>query len=243
MDTSTHGYKGSLVILLLIVFSGCSFIENATKHDFADGAYRYRKPGEKVEKVFATVSEDTVTIYPLLKEEGRKVADTSRPTTILLQKVTATELPKYGTLRKTALDVDLMTIIFKYRPEVDDMPNQLNSNFNAALYLGYRKDYFRIQGFRSPMPVISIRKIHFGFDAGFYAGFSTAVINPWVTNNNIEAEYDGFVFQRGIGAFMGVEDFGFGLVLGFDSLLDENKKYWIYQRKPYIGFAIGLTLN
>jgi hypothetical protein len=232
-----------MAVPFLLSMAGCNVIQNATQHEFSDGTYRYKKPGESVERVYVTVREDTITTYPLLKEDGSKIADTSRPGTILLQDTVASALPKYGTLRKTSLDVDILSIIFKYRPGREEMPNQLNTNFNAALYLGYRKDYYSVRAFKSPMRVIHIRRVHFGFDAGLFAGFSSTAINPWVTDNNIESEYDGFVFQKGLGAFIGVEDFGFGLVLGFDSLLDENKKYWIYQGKPYIGFAIGLTLN
>ena len=34
-----------------------------------------------------------------------------------------------------------------------------------------------------------------------------------------------------------------GLALGFDNLLDKNKKIWIYENKYWIGLTFGLNLN
>ncbi|MFN0013356.1 MAG: hypothetical protein ACKVU2_02310 [Saprospiraceae bacterium] len=41
---------------------------------------------------------------------------------------------------KTSIDLDLTTILFKYRPAETDLPAQLNSQFNFAVYSGYRRD-------------------------------------------------------------------------------------------------------
>lgn len=34
-------------------------------------------------------------------------------------------------------------------------------------------------------------------------------------------------------------DFG----LGFDTLLDRNAQFWIYQERPWLGLMLGLNLN
>ena len=66
-------------------------------------------------------------------------------------------------------------------------------------------------------------------------------INPTVTGNQVELEYDGIVFQKGIGAFITIDRMSVGIVLGFDNLLDENKTVWLYNQKPYLGLSIGIA--
>ena len=68
-------------------------------------------------------------------------------------------------------------------------------------------------------------------------------MNPWVTNNQIVTEYDGVVWSKGVAGIIAINNFTIGLAIGFDDLLDNNKKYWIYQAKPWVGFAFGLNLN
>ena len=233
----------NLLIGLATLAASCSTIENATRHDFSDGNFSYKMPGEQPMKVYLTQNQDTITLYPLINKDGQKTADTSRPVPILLKEIEAKDVPSYGTLRKSSMDLDLLTILFKYRFGQEEMPNQLNSNINAAVYIGYRRDYFSIKSFKTPMPVLQVKRVHFGFDTGAFLGIGSTAMNPWVTGNAIESEYDGLILETGAGAFLGVEDFGFGIILGFDFLQDKNKEYWIYHGKPYLGFAIGLTIN
>ena len=68
-------------------------------------------------------------------------------------------------------------------------------------------------------------------------------MNPSVTNNQITTEYDGLVSSKGLAGIIGINNFTIGLALGYDNLLDANKKKWIYQGKPWIGLAFGLNLN
>ncbi len=68
-------------------------------------------------------------------------------------------------------------------------------------------------------------------------------MNPWVTNDRITIEYDGVVWTKGITGILGLNRFSVGVAAGWDDLLDRNKPYWIYQRKPWAGFALGLNLN
>ena len=48
---------------------------------------------------------------------------------------------------------------------------------------------------------------------------------------------------KGIAGLIGVGEFTFGAALGFDNLLDKNRKAWIYQDKPWIGFTVGFNIN
>jgi hypothetical protein len=68
-------------------------------------------------------------------------------------------------------------------------------------------------------------------------------MNPFVTNNNIQSEYDGVVITKGIAGLIGVGEFTFGGAVGFDNLMDKNRNTWIYQGKPWLGFTVGFNIN
>jgi hypothetical protein len=68
-------------------------------------------------------------------------------------------------------------------------------------------------------------------------------MNPSVTNSLVAIEYDGVVWSKGVAGIIGLNSFTTGLALGWDHLLDPNRKYWIYKDKPWIGFVFGLNIN
>jgi hypothetical protein len=78
---------------------------------------------------------------------------------------------------------------------------------------------------------------------GLFAGIGITAMNPTVTNNQIDQEYDGIVFQKGVAGFVGMRRITLGLSLGFDNLLDANKHLWAYQQKPWIGLMLGINLG
>jgi len=59
----------------------------------------------------------------------------------------------------------------------------------------------------------------------------------------VTSEYDGFLLMNGVAGLVAVNKLTFGLGLGIDHLLDKNKKYWIYNHKPWLGLTVGLNLN
>ena len=68
-------------------------------------------------------------------------------------------------------------------------------------------------------------------------------MNPWVTSDRVQIEYEGIIWTKGIAGLVGLNNFTVGLALGWDHLLDQNRKDWIYQQKPWLGFVFGLNLN
>jgi hypothetical protein len=225
----------------LLFLCSCAFLEKAARHDFSEGRYVQVIPGSKPARVYATVNDDSITIYPLKKTEVGDEIDKTNTMVIHLGETNQVDEITRSTFRKTFVDFDLITILFKYRPEGESMPNQLNSNLNAAAYFGFRKDFYRVRPLRSPLEVSRNYLHHYSFDAGPFAGFGSVAMNPWVTDNHLTSEYDGFIFQKGVGAFFGINEVNFGILLGFDTLLDANRKYWIYQEKPWFGIAIGIA--
>ncbi len=68
-------------------------------------------------------------------------------------------------------------------------------------------------------------------------------MNPYVTNNQVNSEYDGLVIPNGLAAIVGINNLSVGILLGTDYLLDRNKRFWIYQGKPWVGLSVGLNIN
>jgi hypothetical protein len=139
------------------------------------------------------------------------------------------------------MDVDLATILTKLRPSTAGIPVQLNSNLNAILYAGVRKDFYIIRTRRSVLNATHSFIRQLGYDAGLFAGVGITPINPTVTDNHTSLEYEGVVFQKDVAAFITIDRMSVGLTIGFDNLMGSDSKYWVYNNKPWIGFAIGIA--
>jgi hypothetical protein len=227
-------------ILVLSLFS-CAPVGKIAIHDFTSGYYKLKTPKVKTSRVYLNVTEDSVTVYPAISDGRSTSADTSSYRAFKINDIVSGN-DFYGScFIKESADIDLSTILMKYRPPRKDVPNQLNANLNAALYVGFRKDFYKMVTSTSPLFSEYTDCRHTGFDFGLFAGMGITQINPTVTGNNVTLEYDGIVLQKGIAAFVTIERMSVGIVLGFDNLLDENKSVWLYNQKPYIGLSIGIA--
>lgn len=124
------------------------------------------------------------------------------------------------------LTANIISVPCKIRPSVKGVPEQLNTNFSAALYLGSRKGNSK-----------------HGFSYGAFTGLSAITMNPHVTEDKIDYEYDGLALSNGIAGIYDNKKINIGLALGIDMLTDKNRTNWIYQGKPWIGILFGITLN
>ena len=227
---------------LEMLFSGCSTLQNSPKYEFVDGWYKTRPTGGKTTRLYVVVAGDSIRAFPpsQIKKGG---IDTTRFLSFAFLPVSHQGLTRPYRFTQTTLDLDVLTIPVKYRPSIEDMPNQLNADFNGALYLGYRSDVYLLSYAANPLHLYKRSIAHFGFSAGLFAGIGSTPISPWVTQDQVKAEYSGVVFNKGLAGIFGVNNFTFGLGLGLDHLLDTNHRYWIYQGKPWVGLTIGLNLN
>jgi hypothetical protein len=204
------------------------------------GVYNVRNYNNK--RYYVDVKDESITLNPINRTKAGWSTDTSTTSAISL----STNNPKDRQQIKfvnNSFDLDLMSIVFKYRPYTSGFPNQLNTNFNAAEFIGYRSDLYILSYDKNPLNAYHRRINHFAYSFGGFIGLGATQINPWVTNNNVQSEYDGFIMTKGIAALIGVGEFTFGAALGFDHLLDKNRKVWIYQEKPWLGFTVGLNIN
>ncbi|WP_153798220.1 hypothetical protein [Foetidibacter luteolus] len=228
-----------ITVVILVLCAGCATNKNAHKYNFTEGRFAYTDSlHEKTMSAVLIDEDDTVIVVP-----GKKMVSLADSLLFIIYPPIQPSDKNDATLRKNSLDIDAITIPFKYRPVVKGFPNQLNTNFNGAVYVGMRTDIYKISYTQKLSGDYKRTETHFGFSVGAFLGFGSTAVNPWVTQDFISAEYDGFVLNKGIAGIIGINNLSFGLGLGFDNLLDKNRKYWIYQNKPWIGLIIGLNIN
>jgi hypothetical protein len=229
-------------LIIIIIFSySCASVERITRHDFNSDYFKLKTEGSEPRPIYADIVGDTITVYPVIYEGKKKVPDNTHPFSLNLTNIKTGDNFYRSVFVRKSVDVDLSTILFKFRPENQGVPRQLNFNLNGVIYAGLRRDFFKITSNKSPLNVETSFLNHVGFDAGIFAGIGTTPVNPTVTLNEISQEYDGLVLQKGIAAFITFGNFSVGLACGFDNLLDKNKSVWIYNQKPYLGIVVGIA--
>jgi hypothetical protein len=235
--------KSNLTILLLITLTSfsCVSIKKISRHDFDSGYFKLKSPEAKPEKIYADFTGDSITVFSITGEGRLSEPDTLSSRGMNINKIRPGSFLNKYVFVKNSLDMDLSTVLVKYRPASSGIPNQLNANLNGALYLGFRKDYHSFKSKISPLNVYKTQMRHIGFDAGVFAGLGITPVNYTVTNNHTLLEYDGIVFQKGIAGFITIEFMSVGIALGFDNLLDDNSKYWVFNQKPWIGLVLGIA--
>jgi hypothetical protein len=213
-------------LLLLALLNACSGIKDLPKYQLNDGTYEFKQRPDRYKKVFVYVADDTMSIY-------------------LKEKITESFIPdrlKDQFFLKRSFDVDVMTIPFKFRPAIGNMPRQLTTDFNGNIFIGYRIDRFRISYRKTPIGVKQVNK-HRGLSIGGFGGLGSTSVTPSTTNNQIADEYSGFILSRGLAVMVGVNNLTVGIGIGWDYLTDRDKNAWIYQNKPWYGLTVGLNLN
>jgi hypothetical protein len=223
--------------------SACRTLINSPKYQFSDGYYTAKISGKPARKMYIDTEENLIKVYPVKRTDNHPEVDTTTFTLISFQGSQEKGLQKTLYFRQSSFDIDMLSILFKYRPSVQNFPNQFNTNLNGGLYLGYRSDVYSLDIITDPLGKYSRHTNHYGFSFGGFMGLGATAMNPWVTNNHISSEYDGVIWTKGVAGIMGFNRFTVGMVFGLDHLLDGNKQYWIYQGRPWIGIALGLNLN
>ena len=227
--------KTSLTILMFsicVLMSSCKILEPSMSTVIDNGDYSMKSndsnsvkvylDNENEEMILSSYNHDSTEIH-LFRESNKMINP------IFLN-------------QKNMLDIDLITTPVKFRPSQKMMQPQLNAAINASVFLGLRNNYNIVsykKGYNKYQRYIS----SYGLSYGLFAGLSNTSMNPWVTNNNITQEYDGVVFTKGVSTILGLNKFTIGLSFGFDNLLDANKKYWIYEGKPWGVVSFGLNIN
>ncbi len=228
-----------LLLFAALLLQSCAVVRRSAKYDFGEGVYysSLLRPAKARVFIAEDKEKDTLRIMPMIKED---VFDTSRK--VLLPLLSQKYMYRRNYF-KPSLDVDALTIPFKYRPVAEGFPQQLNANYNIALYIGYRTDAYHTSYHTNHLGEFTRHITHVGFSIGAFGGIGATAINSWVTNNKVAIEYDGFIYTKGLAAIFAVNNLSAGMGIGFDNLTDKNKDYWIYQGRHWVGLMVGLNLN
>jgi len=236
--------RKSIILVLGLVFLlsvSCVSLGKLARHDFDSGFYKLRVQGADPSRVYAEVIDDSIIVYQVYSEGKKEFPNTSSSMGMRVTRIKTDDYFYRSCFTNNSFDVDLTSILFKSRHSKDDVPNQFSADLNFAVFAGFRKDFYKIV---SPVHTFhearsSLRQI--GFDLGVFAGIGSSPVNPTVTNNKINQEYDAMIFQKGVAGFISINKISIGLAVGFDNLLDKSKSSWIYDQKPYLGLIISIS--
>jgi len=226
---------------VFLSFSGCTPFDKLYSHELASGYFRMQRPGQEPSKVYIETRDDTIAVYPIKGNDKSKIPDNQAVRREILNSVKPGSYLYGSKFTRTSIDIDLSTVLLKYRPGIGDLEPQLNANVNGIFYLGFRRDFFRIVSHVSPVGRTNSFIRHTGFDFGPFAGIGITPVNPTVTSFRTMQEYDGIVFQKGFAVFGTFENMSLGLSVGFDNLLDKSRKIWVYNNKPWFGLVVGIA--
>ena len=231
----------SLLLMFCLLHPSCSVIQKSNKNQFNNGFYIQKIDGKK-QKVYIEIVDDTIRIHPTQNFNHKLIIDTTTAP-CFFQKEIMTEPRQTTSFDKVSFDIDFFTIPLKFRPNQNDVPSQLNTTLNGAVYFGYRTDKYVLNYIANPLGKSDRLINHFGFSMGVFSGFGNTFMSPTNTNNILQQEYDGIVLSKGLAGIFAFNNITVGLALGFDNLLDKNKKIWIYENKYWLGLTFGLNLN
>ncbi len=232
-----------LAMLVISLCSSCRVLQESVTHGLVDGYYRSRPAAHPAQRVYVHVAADTLTAYAVGRTAAGRVIDTTAYTLHPLAPGAVDGPCAPHTYVKHGLDLDLVYAVLKYRPATAGVPQQLNTDLNGSLYLGYKTERYTVACMRDALGHHQRVVRNTGFDMGGFVGLGATTMNGSVTQDPIAIEYTGMVLTGGVGVFTSVGSLGFGLTCGWDHLLDENGDRWIYQDKPWLGLSIGVNLN
>jgi hypothetical protein len=230
-----------ILVISFVIAAGCVPFDKIYSHDFNDGYFKLKSAGKKPKNIYLDVTNDSLKIYSFQKGNKFELSDTSTFYGVNLKSFVPEDLLYNSTFVKASVDIDLSTVLLKFRPASGSVASQLSANANGIFYAGFRKDFFKIKSSFSELHEMSSYIRHTGIDFGLFAGIGITPVSPTMTMNRTTQEYDGIVFQKGFSVFGTYENMSVGLAIGFDNLLSHDKSIWIYNQKPWIGLVLGIA--
>lgn len=215
-----------------------------SREDFAPDVYTYKVGGVPRGKWYTSQEQDSIKLYPLQARNWRKSEPRHLPAPQVLVLQTLVVEPDSSRVFVTqSLDVDVFTAPIKYRPARGDFAPQLQPVLNLNAYTGYRRDKYAYHYRPTRGGFYRKTLTHVGISGGCFVGIGSEHILQDRISRPIAGEYDGFLMSAGLGIFLGLQQVTAGLLVGADRLMDGNSRFWLYDRKPWIGIGLGVNLN
>jgi hypothetical protein len=227
-----------IAIWVIGLLASCNTLEKASLHGLNSGYYKLNSENKNTRDVYLDVTNEQIDVYHHIKRQPEKKQFLTIPLN-----TTDSIIFDPMVLKKQSLDIDITAILLKYHPSVYGLPAQLTTDFNMALYVGWRHDNYQIVSKKNPLGMSYHKISNRGYDFGVFAGPGATLISPFTTQNKRADEYSGMIIQTGIAGFIESNVASFGLAVGYDYLLNSDRKIWIYHNKPWIGFIVGIALN
>jgi hypothetical protein len=227
-----------LLFIIFLIQTSCKTLEKASSHGFNNGYYKWESNTNISSNVYLEKNEDKIEVYQHLEADLK-----TEPILILSLEPSDSLVYKKVVFRKQSLDIDLTSVLLKFRPSIHGLQPQLVSDLNMAVYAGWRQDKYTILQSESPLGKYHSKITNFGYDAGIFFGPGVTTINPFSTVNRASNEYSAMILQLGIAGFLESSIASFGLALGTDYLTNSDRNIWIYQGKPWVGLVVGVALN
>jgi len=225
-------------VAVIAFFTSCSTFEKTSSHGFNSGHYKLQTKPKNVQNVYLDITDEKIDVY----HETEKQPDKNKFLTIPM-KIADSLVISPMVFSKKGLDIDITAVLLKYRPAVYGLPGQLNTDFNVALYAGWRHDIYNIKSKMDPLGNSYQKISSWGYDFGFFTGPGSTQISPFTTQNQRIDEYSGLILQTGFAGFIESNVASFGISIGIDNLLNSDRDIWIYTNKPWVGFIVGIALN
>jgi hypothetical protein len=128
--------KYLLPCLIFFCLSSCSTLKKMSDIEISSGYYQYKVSDSRYAKVYVENREDSLIIIPIDKN-----GSSLKPL-----KNTNSQL-----FLKQSLDIDVLTVPFKFRPSSYNFPRQLTTDFNGNIFFGYRLDRYKVYTTKTPV--------------------------------------------------------------------------------------------
>src|SRR5439155_22366743 len=110
-------YHNILIIFLPVLINSCQTLKQSSKYGFNEGFYKSRIFHKKLKKVYVVPENESIKIYTE-KSLHKHIIDTVTSLKIVFPSNQKPREFENYLFRQNSLDLDILTILFKYRPSV-----------------------------------------------------------------------------------------------------------------------------
>jgi hypothetical protein len=200
------------------------------------------KEKNDIKKLYLLIENGELSAYPIEDNHDSLLSDSTQK--IVYPRIIKNDNPPVPLhLYENGMNLEVIMLPLKLRPSMQNVPMQMNCNFNGALFIGYSFDRYKLNYTRITNNLFRRVLNNYKFSYGGFIGLGSTLMSPTTTTHKSQEEYDGVVLQKGIAGIIKLNNLTLGIALGFDNLLSSNRKIWIYENKPYLALSLGVDIK